>query len=532
LQHKEFLYEQPAFPEVEYIFKHALTQEVAYNSVLQEQRKALHEKTAQALEVLSAVSVDEHYSDLAHHYSRSGNTQKAVEYLGLAGQQAAQRSANAEAINHFTTSLELLKTLPDTRERTQQELTLQVALGGPLLATQGLASVPAEQTYVRAQELCRQLGETQQLFPVLLGLGTCYQQQGKIQAAHELGEQSLSLAKSLQNPVLITLSEANLGMSSFFLGEVVQAREHLEHGITLYHPHDVSIFHYWCDPGVLCRGFAAKTLRLLGYPDQALQRSREALALAHELSHSHPQSLAFALYVSGVLHHFRREGQATQERAEAEIALTDEQGFPLWSAWGTMLRGSALAEQGQAEEGSAQLRNGLAAFRALGSGLLIPYCLSLLAEAYGKAGQAEEGLRALAEALAQVDKTSERFYEAEMYRLHGDLTLAQSQASLGQVSDKSQTGQDKSEDTNAQSLNPNARSEAEACFLKAIDIARRQQAKSLELRATISLAKLWQQQGNNADARQILAEIYAWFTEGFDTKDLQDAKALIEELRH
>jgi predicted ATPase len=461
LQRKEFLYEQPAFSEVEYLFKHALTQEVAYNSVLIERRKVLHEQTARVIERLYADRLDEHYSDLAHHYTRSGNTQKAIEYLQLAGRQAEQRSANAEAINHLTTALNLLKTLPDTGERTQQELALQIALGAPLLATQGLASIQAERTYVRAQELCRQLGETQQLFSMLSGLGTCYQQQGKIQAAHELGKQSLSLAQSCQDPILITLSEANVGMSSFFLGEIVQAREHLEQGISLYHPqpYDAPIFHYWCDPGVLCRGFAAKTLRLLGYPDQALQRSREALALAHDLSH--PQSLAFALYVSGVLHHFRREGQATQRQAEAEIALTNAQGFPLWFAWGTMLRGGALAEQGQTEESIAQLRNGLAAFRALGSGLLIPYCLALLAEAYGKAGQAEEGLAAVVEALAMVDKTEERFYEAELYRLYGELTLQQS---------------------SVQGLESRVK-EAEGCFLKAIEIAQKQQAKSLELRA-------------------------------------------------
>jgi predicted ATPase len=209
----------------------------------------------------------------------------------------------------------------------------------------------------------------------------------------------------------------------FFLGKLAPARAHLEQGIGLYDPqlHYSPTFYYWCDPGVLCRGFAAKTLRLLGYPDQALKRSHEALTLAKDLSH--PQSVAFALYVAGVLRHFRREGHAAQERAEAEIALSSEQGFPLWLAWGTMLRGCALAEQGMGEEGIAQIRHGLAAFRDTGSGLLLPYCLALLAEAHGKAGQAEEGLTVLTEALAVVDKTGERFYEAELYRLKGKLVL-------------------------------------------------------------------------------------------------------------
>ena len=180
LQHKEFLYEQPAFPEVEYIFKHALTQEVAYGTVLQERRKALHERTAQAIEALYSATLDEHYSELAHHYSRSGNTEKAVEYLQLAGQQAVQRSANAEAITHLTTALELLKTLPDTPERAQQELTLQLTLGAPLMATKGFAAPEVEAAYTRARELCQQVGETPQLFPVLFGLWSVLSCAGRV----------------------------------------------------------------------------------------------------------------------------------------------------------------------------------------------------------------------------------------------------------------------------------------------------------------------------------------------------------------
>jgi predicted ATPase len=203
LQHKEFLYEQPAFPEVEYSFKHALTQEVAYGSVLQERRKALHERTAQAIEALYSGSLEEHYSDLAHHYSRSGKTEKAVEYLHLAGQQAAQRSANVEAITHLTTALELLNTLPDTRERAQQELMLQVTLGTPLQATRSYASPEVKATYTRAWELCQQLGETRQLFPALFGLRTFYHVGGEFLAARELGEQLLGLAQRKQDPALL-----------------------------------------------------------------------------------------------------------------------------------------------------------------------------------------------------------------------------------------------------------------------------------------------------------------------------------------
>jgi predicted ATPase len=273
----------------------------------------------------------------------------------------------------------------------------------------------------------------------------------------------------------------------------------------------------------------AQTLWLLGYPDQALKRSQEALTLAQGLSH--PYSLAYALNFAGNLYQFRQEWQAVREQTEALLVLAREQGFPVWVAWGTILRGWALTEQGQNEEGIAQIRQGLAAWRATGSAVWWPYFLGLLAEAYKKVGQPKEGLEVLAEALATVDKTGERYWEAELYRLKGTLTL-QSQTNLGQVQGKSQTSQEQSELSKSQILNPKSQDEAEACFLKALEIARKQQAKSLELRATISLAQLWQQQGKTAEARQMLVEVYGWFTEGFDTKDLQEAKALLEELSH
>jgi predicted ATPase len=259
-------------------------------------------------------------------------------------------------------------------------------------------------------------------------------------------------------------------------------------------------------------------LWLCGYPDRALKSVHDALALARELAH--PYSLAWGLYIAAANHQFRREERAVHEWADAAISLATEQGFPLWVAMGAMLRGWALAEQGQGEEGIAQLRQGLAAYRATGAEEIRAYFLALLAEACGKAGQAEEGLSVLAEALAFVHDTRERFHEAELYRLKGELTLQQ------QVHAPSS-------EFNVASLQhrtPNTQAEAEACFLKAIEIARRQQAKSLELRAVMSLARLWQQQGKKDDARQMLAEIYGWFTEGFDTKDLQEAKELLEEL--
>jgi predicted ATPase len=542
LQSKEFLYEQPTFPEPDYIFKHALTQEVAYGTVLQDKRKALHERTAQAIESLFHDKLEDHYTELAHHYSRSGNTQRAVKYLHLAGQQAAQRFANEEAIHHLTTALELLQALPDTLERARQELLLQTSLGPVWMFTKGWGGPEVEQIYTRARELCQQVGDTPQLFRVLWGLWMFYAVRSESQVAQELAEQLLRLAQSAQNPLFLLPAYFALGWTLLWRGEGTVGLAHLEQGIALYDPQEHRFLGsvYGQHPTVSSLGSRALALGLLGYPDQALKGSQETLALAQDVAH--PNSLSYALCIAAVLHLFRREGKAAQGQAEAVIALSEEHGFPQWLASGIACRGAALSAQGQEEEGITQIRQGLAALQAAGANFTVPQFLALLAEAYGKAGQPEEGLTALTEALNFVDKTGERLYEAELYRLKGTLTL-QSRASLAQVQDKSETSQDKSEVPNTQHPTPSTQ-EAEACFLKAIEIARKQQAKSLELRAVMSLVRLRQQQAmQHASrttqheartmldaARNMLSEIYHWFTEGFDTKDLQEAKALLEEL--
>jgi predicted ATPase len=508
LQRKEFLYEQPALPEPDYIFKHALTQEVAYGTVLHERRKALHERTAQAMETLYRATLDDHYSDLAHHYTRSGNTQKAVEYLRLAGEQATQRSAHAEALTHLATALELLNTLPDTPERAQQELTVQIARGAPLAVSKGYAAPEVGQAYTRARELCQQLGKTTELFPVLGGLLQISLVRAEYQRARELGEHLLTLAQDAHDPALLLAAHDALGQTFFFLGEFALAQAHLEQVLTGYDPQQhraLTLLLGGEDPGVICLNMVACVWWLLGYPDQALQRIRKSLTLARTLAD--PFSLALALFGAALFHQFRREGQDTQEQAEALLRLSTEQEFPFWLALGTVLQGWALAEQGQGEEGIVQLRHGLAASQATGVELQRSYWLALLAEAYGKAGQAEAGLAALTEALTVVDKSSERFYEAELYRLKGELAL-QSESQSSESPPR----------------------EAEAYFQRAIAVARHQSAKSLELRAVMSLSRLWQRQGKTDEARQILAEIYDWFTEGFETKDLQEAKALLDVL--
>jgi predicted ATPase len=424
LQRKEFLYEQPAFPEVEYTFKHALTQEVAYGAMLQERRKALHERTAQAIETLYRATLDEHYSELAHHYSHSGNTQKAVEYLHLAGQQAVQQSADAEAISHLTIALELIKSLPDTPKRSRQELRLLLTLGPVLMSIRGFAAPEVEALYTRARELCLQVGETAQLFPVLYGLWRLSLLRAELQLARELGEQLLPLAQQSHDSALLLGVHRALGTTMLWQGEIALAREQLSR-CSLYDPqqHHPLAFFYGINLGVTCQILTAIALWLLGYPDQALQRGQEGITLAHEASH--PFSLGFALGFIARLHQYRREWRLAQEQSKAAIALSAAQGFPYMLAQGTVVWGATLAAQGHEEEGITQIRQVMATLEAVGGGIERPYFLALLAEAHAGAGQAEKGLAALAEALTVADKTGERWYEAELYRLKGELTLQQ-----------------------------------------------------------------------------------------------------------
>jgi class 3 adenylate cyclase/predicted ATPase len=501
----ELLYQRGLPPHATYLFKHALIQDTAYQSLLKSKRQQYHQQIAPILEAQFPDTTETQPELVAHHYTEAGLVAQAIPYWQRTGERAAQRSANVEAIAHLSKGLELLKTLPDTPEHIQQELTLQLALGAPLMATKGFGATEVERVYTRARELCRQLGETPQLFGVLVGLWTFYAIRAEHKTARELAEQCLSLAQNVYNPIFLVGAHDALGETLFFLGEFALAREHLEAGIALYDPQQHRSYGALLNPKVSYLSYMAWVLWFLGYPDQAQQRSHEALTLAQELSH--PFSLAYALHHAARLHQLRREVPAVQERAEAVIDLTTEQEFPVYLATGTIWRGCALAEQGQVEEGIAQMQQGLAAFRATGAEQQRPYFLARLAEAYGKVGEAEQGLAALVEALAQVEKTGERWYEAELYRLKGQLTL-QSQVE----SHKSKV------------------EEAEECFLKAIEIARHQQAKSLELRAAMSLARLWHEQGKQKEAHALLAEIYHWFTEGLDTRDLQEAKALLEEL--
>jgi predicted ATPase len=498
----EFLYQRGLPPQATYLFKHALIQDAAYQSLLKSTRQQYHQRIAQVLEAQFSEATETRPELLAHHYTEAGVPAQALPYWQRAGQRAIERAAPLEAIAHLSKGLEILRTLVDSPERTQQELDMQLALGQAWMAAKGQGVPEVERAYTRARELCQQVGETPELFPVLLGLWRFYLVRAEYQTARELAEQCLSLAQRVHDPSLLLGAHYALGATVYLLGELTPARAHLEQGLALYdrQQHHQLAFHYGMDLGVWCLSYVAWHHWLLGYPEQALTRSHEALTLAQELSH--PHSLASALDYAAFVHCYRREGHATQERAEAGMALASEKGFPQFVALGMIMRGWALAKQGQGEEVIAQLRQGLAAFRAAGAEISRSRDLGLLAEAYGEAGQTEEGLTVLAEAMAAVDTTGERYWEAELHRLKGELLRRRASPT----------------------------EEVEACFQQALTVAQHQHAKSLELRAAVSLARLWQHQGRRADAHALLAPIYGWFTEGFDTADLQEAKALLEDL--
>ncbi len=489
-----------------YRFWHILFQRYLYHSLDEVERVYLHEAVGNVLEQLYEGQSEEVAVQLAWHFQMAGWVAKAVGYLYQAGERAGRLSAYPEAIAHFIKALELLETVSDPSQFAQQELNLQIALGHALIVVKGSASPKVEQAFVRARELCQQVEETPHLFKVLWGLWNFYLMQGETyKAARELEEQCLQLAQSLQDSALLVGAQLAQGVTLLYMGEeLAPAQTHLEQGLALYQPqkHHALTSLYRQDPGVLCQRYLAWAKWFQGYPDQALEHMREALNLAQKLEHAY--SIAGAQALACMLHYFRREEQAVKEWAEENITLSIEHGFLDWRLHGIMFRGWALAEQGQAEEGIEQIRQGLDAWYATGA-----RSTALLAGVHLRIGQGTEGLTVLEKALTEVEKTGERFWEAELYRLKGELLL---KAEGGGMKDENEV-------------------EAEKCFRQAIEVARRQRAKSLELRATVSLGRLWQRQGKKAEARRMLAKIYGWFTEGFDTVDLREAKALLEEFQ-
>ena len=486
-----------------YTFVHALYREVCYGRQAPGRRATLHRRLGVYLEGLFASQLQDVAAEVAHHFEAGAEWARAIQYLRLTADTAGQRYAYREAATTLQHALALVPHLPEAPVRTQHALTLYSALGAALMMTTGQAAPEVEHAYTQAYALCQQGGETPELVPVLYGLWRLSVQRSQLPTARELGDRLLHLAHHADDAALLVLAHYALGVTWLYLGALPAARRHLEEAIAHDRPDQrcAPVVQMGHDPGVGCRQFAALTLWLLGYPAQALARLHEALALAHALAH--PYSLAWVWVCAAVVSQLRRDIPTVRAHAEAAVTLATAQGFPHWAAYGTSLRGWALAMQGQGEEGMAQVRQGIATLQATRAVLQVSYLCTLIAEVAAHLGHPADGLQALAEAHTLVEQQEERWWEAEIYRLRGVLLLRQPGTSQG---------------------------EAEAWLQRALAVAHRQQAKSLELRAAMSLSRLWQQQGKCAEAHELLAPICVWFAEGFDTPDLQEAATLLAEL--
>src|SRR5262249_22788982 len=407
--------EEALYSQAQYTFKHALTREVAYKSLVNERRLTLHEQVAEAIVEIFEGRLDEHLSELAHHYTHSRNTEKAIEYSQRAGERAVQLSANAESIGHLTTALKLLETLPDSPARIDQELALQMTLAVPLLTTKGYSAPEVKDTYARARELCLRAGETPRLFPALHGLCNFNVWRGDLRSAPELAGQLLALGGKSRDTSLLVEAHLSRGFTLFWAGEFSQARDQLEQGIHLYDPevHRSHVFVYGLDPRIFSTSVLAITLWLLGYPDRALAEANEALALAHDLAH--PFSLVVAFFHATVVHFLRREPQLAERRDDAVIAPSAERGVSFWWWFALIVRGWAVIQQGREEEGIAQIREGMGAVKAGGTEMGLTWALAMLAEVLGNTNRAEEALNILAEALAVSGKTGNQNCDAEIY---------------------------------------------------------------------------------------------------------------------
>jgi class 3 adenylate cyclase/tetratricopeptide (TPR) repeat protein len=501
LQLGEFIYEQPAFPDSEYTFKHALTQEVAAQSMLIERRHQIHERTAAAIEAMYAHKIDDHLGELAHHYSQSSNLDKAINFLFRAGEQGYQRSTYDEALRHTREALRLVATQPDSRERDLAELRLLMLLGPMLVATQGFNAPELMTVLSRSQALVRRAGERPEIFSVLFGLWSVQFASGQMRDGLATAEHLLTLAERVQQPMALGGANSSVGSSLTWLGDFERARVHLERACEIYDS-DMPLFLPSSKASVIpSRCQLTWALWMLGFPDQAKKRSEEALALARRLNR--PFSTAFALTYSIATAARRRETAGIRQSAEGLIELAREHGFPYWSAVGKMSLGCAIADEGDVELGLQTMLEGMRALESFGADLIYCYALSLLADVYRQVGQTDDGLRAVDAGLERVEAKDQRLAETELYRLRGLLMLQR----------------------------PSGKEAAIQAFRRSLEVAKRQHALSMELRTAMDLARVIAGDGAREDARSLVEPIYARFTEGFSTPDLKDAAALLSELR-
>lgn len=481
-----------------YDFSHDKIREAVYSRLSPARRRHLHGRVAAALEAVSKKRPVEMASDLARHYTAAGETRKAVSYRLAAGKRALTLAAHQEASRHLRQGLALLKMLPETADRDQTELAFRMALGSVLVPQKGYTAPEVREVYDQAADLVHRLGEESRLVPVLYGLGQYYTLRGEWKSTRALAERSLHLAQQTQYPDDLLLAHVLLGFALSYMGEPVRAVEHLRQSLKQYDQQPASPI-AGTDLGVLCRCHLALTLWSLGYPEQSLAEMDEALRLAHDLCH--PYSLAAALTHAGGLSMLRQEPQRTQAYQDEASALCVEYEFPYWQAYSRVLQGWALSQQGKVAEGLTEAQRGLEAFTALGANTT-PYTYPLLAQIHAGAGNVANGLRAADEAVTAATDTGLRCLKSMALRVKGDLLW------LGDATpDK-----------------------VEACYQRAIDVARAQKTKSFELQATMALCRMWQQHGRQAEARELLTNIYNWFSEGFDTPDLKAATALLAAL--
>jgi class 3 adenylate cyclase len=491
----EFIHEQPAVNDVEYVFKHALTQEVAYNSVLIERRKVLHERTARALEALFVDSVDEHLADLSYHYSRSGNDSRAIDYLIRAAEQAEQRSAYSQAAVYFQQALTRLNEKPPGPERDRKEIAIHRGLGDTAIVMSGYAAPEYEHHLTRRHELAQRLGDTTQIFYSLVWRSVLAAFRLELNKAQEIGWKLLEIADHEHDLNMQLQAHGSLANILWALGELVGSCEHAEKGLALIADKQILTAgeEHW---RAACQFHACSCTIALGFPDKGLRRTLEFLGWARERAHALP--LSFALNSVATILAWRGEGSQALKYADAQLAVAAEHGFSNWHSFGRLVRGQALALSGKADEAIAEIKDALdslAATGAVGPG----WAYANLALAYLTAGRPEEGLKIAVKGLQTADHSN----DAYLYRLHGELLL---------MSDSAKAA------------------EAERSFRAGIATASKQCAKYAELAATASLARLLRDTGRRDEARTMLAEIYNWFTEGFDTADLKEAKALLGEL--
>ena len=516
-----------------YAFIHALYRNVLYARVSLGLRVGLHLRIGDLLEHAYGRRAGEIAGELAMHFEHGRDFERATQYRRQAAEHALRRYAYREATIHATRGLELLEALPDTQGRRQQELTLHVIAGSALTALKGHTAPEVEQAYARARELSERVDDTPRLFPVMPGLGWFYLVRGPWDAARAVGTRLSTMAEATRDPAILLAAHNALGLVSFYRGEFEAALDHSERGIPLYDPTAHSPTRSPAlpgniDPGVSSRMHAAWTLWVLGYPERAAARMREALALAQSIAH--PFSLAHTHRFGAAFHLSRRERAAVQDQADTAVALSTEHGFGAVLKAARYHQGWVLEEQGRGEEGLAPMREWVAICRDTRTAILIPTYLAWLAEVYGELGRPAEGLALVRDALAAETDSGYRFWTAELHRVKGTLTLQAGPAGVAGTSGP-RPGKSARPTPQVTAHGTPAEEQAEACFLEALELARRQRAKLFELRAATSLGRLWARQGRGGEARALLSDVYGWFVEGFDTPDLTEAKALLEELK-